>query len=97
MDQVFKEYEEEDFTFECFGVEKFWTEDKVKEVMQKLDNDYYCVMDPNIVMFETFFKDWLTVSMMNDMTFEWFVQDLRSGKKHLTAVFISSREENVSW
>ena len=56
MDQVFKEYEEEDFTFECFGVEKFWTEDKVKEVMQKLDNDYYCVMDPNIVMFETFFQ-----------------------------------------
>lgn len=56
MDQVFNEYEEEDFTFNCFGVEKFWTEDKVKEVMQKLDNDYYCVMDPNIVMFETFFE-----------------------------------------
>jgi hypothetical protein len=34
--------------------------------------------------------------MTNDMTFEWFVQDLRSGKKHLTAVFILSREENVS-
>ena len=56
FDKIFKEYEEEDFTFNCFGVEKFWNEDKIKQVMQKMDNDYFCIMDPNIVMFQTFFQ-----------------------------------------
>jgi hypothetical protein len=56
FDEIFKEYEENDFTFNCFGVEKFGNEDKIKQVMQRMDDDYYCVMDPDIVMFETFFQ-----------------------------------------
>ena len=54
--EIFKDYDEEDFKMQLYWSDAFWIEDKIKKAVAYMDNDYYCVMDQNIIMFETFFQ-----------------------------------------
>lgn len=63
--EIFKDYDEEDFKIQLYWSDAFWIEDKIKKAVAHMDNDYYCVMDQNIIMFETFFQRLI----------EWFVDE----------------------
>lgn len=63
--EIFKDYDEEDFKMQLYWSDVFWNEDKIKNAIAYLDNDYYCVMDPDVVMFQTFFQRLI----------EWFVDE----------------------
>ena len=63
--EIFDDYVEEDFKMQYYWSDVFWNEDKIKNAIAYLDNDFYCVIDPDVVMFQTFFQRLI----------EWFVDE----------------------
>lgn len=63
--EIFDDYVEEDFKMQYYWSDVFWNEDKIKKAIAYLDNDFYCVIDPDVVMFQTFFQRLI----------EWFVDE----------------------
>lgn len=52
---VFEEYADNDIKFHLFWKNCDDIEENIKQAMMNMMNDHFCVMDPDVVMFQTFF------------------------------------------
>lgn len=69
---VCEEYADNDLTFHLFWKDCDDIDDNVKQVMENTMHNYYCIIDPDVVMFQTFFHR--MVAWFNDENYDvWMV------------------------